>query len=70
MCGRFVLTATPEEVRALFRYAEQPNFPPRFNIAPTQPIAIVTGPGAAPKFLLARWGFLPGCCLLYTSRCV
>ncbi|MBT9288634.1 SOS response-associated peptidase [Prosthecodimorpha staleyi] len=60
MCGRFVLTATPEEVRALFRYAEQPNFPPRFNIAPTQPIAIVTGPGAAPKFLLARWGFLPG----------
>ena len=27
--------------RALFRYEDQPNFPPRHNIAPTQPIAIV-----------------------------
>jgi putative SOS response-associated peptidase YedK len=27
--------------RALFRYGEQPNIPPRYNIAPTQPIPIV-----------------------------
>lgn len=64
MCGRFAITSPPEAVRAYFRYAEQPNFPPRYNIAPTQPIPIVTarrGPdGATRHFQLARWGFLPG----------
>jgi putative SOS response-associated peptidase YedK len=63
MCGRFAITSPPEAVRAYFRYAEQPNFPPRYNIAPTQPIPIVTarrGPeGASRHFQLARWGFLP-----------
>lgn len=64
MCGRFAITSPPEAVRAHFRYAEQPNFPPRYNIAPTQPIPIVTarrGPqGVSRHFQLARWGFLPG----------
>jgi putative SOS response-associated peptidase YedK len=41
MCGRYVIFSTPEAIRALFRYGEQPNFPPRYNIAPTQPIPIV-----------------------------
>ena len=41
MCGRYTLTSSPEALRALFRYEAQPNFPPRYNIAPTQPIAIV-----------------------------
>lgn len=59
MCGRYVLTATPEELRRLFRYAEQPNFPPRHNIAPTQPIAVVVAGPDGPRFMLARWGFLP-----------
>ncbi len=63
MCGRFAMTLPPEAVRAFFAYAEQPNFPPRYNIAPTQPIPIVmarahTG-GRERHFLLARWGFLP-----------
>src|SRR5262249_46426114 len=40
MCGRYVIFSTPEAIRALFRYGEQPNFPPRYNIAPTQPIPI------------------------------
>lgn len=59
MCGRYVLTATPEELKRLFRYAEQPNFPPRYNIAPTQPIAVVTGGSGDPRFRLVRWGFVP-----------
>jgi putative SOS response-associated peptidase YedK len=41
MCGRYTITSAPEAIRALFRYPEQPNFPPRYNIAPTQPIPIV-----------------------------
>ena len=41
MCGRYAVTSSPEALRALFRYLELPNFPPRYNIAPTQPIATV-----------------------------
>jgi putative SOS response-associated peptidase YedK len=64
MCGRFAITLPPEAVRTFFDYVEQPNFPPRFNIAPTQPIPVViareyTG-GAERHFRLVRWGFLPG----------
>ena len=64
MCGRYAITLPPEAVRAYFAYVEQPNFPPRFNIAPTQPIPIVLAAphsgGAERHFLLVRWGFLPG----------
>ena len=66
MCGRYALTSAPEAIRALFSYTETPNFPARYNIAPTQPIPIVTaerGADGGPTtrhFLLARWGFLPG----------
>lgn len=59
MCGRFTLRASPEEVRETFGYAAQPNFPPRCNIAPTQPVAIVRSENAAPAFALVRWGLLP-----------
>ncbi len=64
MCGRFAITSPPEAVRAFFRYAGNPNFPPRYNIAPTQPIPIVAArreaDGVRRHFQLARWGFLPG----------
>jgi len=59
MCGRYTITATPEVLRALFGYAEQPNFPPRFNIAPTQPIPIVRLVDGKRHFALVRWGLLP-----------
>ena len=65
MCGRFAITLPPEAVRAFFRYVEQPNFPPRYNIAPTQPVPVVRlerepSGGAQRHFVLVRWGFLPG----------
>lgn len=61
MCGRFTLTASPEDVRALFAYEEMPNFPPRYNIAPTQPIATVRqSHGGKRHFTLLRWGLVPG----------
>lgn len=59
MCGRYTLTASPEALRALLRYDERPNFPPRYNVAPTQPIAIVRIVEGRRQFALARWGFLP-----------
>jgi len=60
MCGRLTLTATPDVVRRLFGYEDQPNFPPRYNIAPTQPLAIVANAEGRRRFLLVRWGLIPG----------
>ena len=59
MCGRYTLIASPQALRALFGYEEQPNFPPRYNIAPTQPVAIVRVVEGQRQFALMRWGFLP-----------
>lgn len=59
MCGRYTLTASPEAVRNFFRYAERPNFPPRYNIAPTQPVAVVRLANRQRQFVLMRWGLLP-----------
>jgi putative SOS response-associated peptidase YedK len=65
MCGRYAITLPPDAVRAYFGYVEQPNFPPRYNIAPTQPIPIVRlerdrDGGAKRHFALVRWGLIPG----------
>lgn len=64
MCGRFAVTLPPEAMRRFFRYAEQPNFPPRYNIAPTQPVPILrklaSAKGPSRHLTLMRWGFLPG----------
>jgi putative SOS response-associated peptidase YedK len=59
MCGRFVITSAPEAMRRLFGYSQRPNFPPRYNIAPTQPVAVVIVENGARDFRLMRWGFIP-----------
>jgi len=67
MCGRFSLTATPEEVRELLGLIELEDFPARYNIAPTQPILVVIqSDGHEPgsnlperRAVLVRWGLIP-----------
>jgi putative SOS response-associated peptidase YedK len=59
MCGRYAITSAPEAIRALFRYDERPNFPPRYNVAPTQPIPIVRLIDGKRAFALMRWGLIP-----------
>ena len=59
MCGRFVITSPPEALRQIFGYQEQPNFPPRYNISPTQPIPVVIIDSGIRHFRLMRWGLLP-----------
>lgn len=59
MCGRFVITSPPAAIRQVIGYAEQPNFPPRFNIAPTQPVPVVILDRGARHFRLMRWGLVP-----------
>jgi putative SOS response-associated peptidase YedK len=59
MCGRFVITSPPEALRQIFGYLEQPNFPPRFNVAPTQPVPVVILGEGGRHFRLMRWGLVP-----------
>jgi putative SOS response-associated peptidase YedK len=59
MCGRYSMSSAPHSVRRRFNYVDQPNFPPRYNIAPTQPIAIVRMSEGQRRFALVRWGLIP-----------
>ncbi len=65
MCGRFAISSTPQSLQQHFGYVEKPNFPPRYNIAPSEPVPIIrqqrNGAGVVERhFALMRWGFLPG----------
>jgi putative SOS response-associated peptidase YedK len=60
MCSRYSLTSPPEAVRAYFGYVNEAPFPPRYNIAPTQPVAIVrTAVNGDRELVLVRWGLIP-----------
>jgi putative SOS response-associated peptidase YedK len=59
MCGRYMIISSPEAIRRLFGYPEQPNFPPRYNVAPTQPVPIVRLVDGKRQFALVRWGLIP-----------
>jgi putative SOS response-associated peptidase YedK len=64
MPGRFAITSPPEVLRAFFGYRDEPDFPPRYNIAPSLPIPVIVAQphsnGLERRFILMRWGFLPG----------
>ncbi len=60
MCSRYSLTSPPEAVRSYFRYQKEHVFPPRYNIAPTQPVGIVRIEANGERaFALVRWGLMP-----------
>jgi len=59
MCGRYTLTASAEQIMARFGLqSAEAAIAPRYNIAPTQPAAVVLN--VAPQALsLAQWGLMP-----------
>jgi len=59
MCGRFLLSSPPDAVGRQFALAVTDNFPARYNIAPTQPVAMIRVEDGARRLALARWGFIP-----------
>jgi putative SOS response-associated peptidase YedK len=58
MCGRFTLASPAQAVAAALGLPDFPALPPRFNIAPTQAVAIVRS-APAREVTLARWGLVP-----------
>jgi len=61
MCGRFTLITSAEVVAEQFQLIEVPSLSPRYNVAPTQPVAAVRpSPGnGGRELVLLRWGLIP-----------
>jgi putative SOS response-associated peptidase YedK len=60
MCGRFTLTVPGEEVAEAFGLDEVPELVARYNIAPTQPVAVVrSAPSGGRRVSFLRWGLVP-----------
>ena len=60
MCVRYNLIAPPGDVAAHFGLAAIEPFPPRYNIAPAQPVTIVgNGPTGERLARLVLWGLIP-----------
>jgi putative SOS response-associated peptidase YedK len=61
MCGRYTLHTSPEVIAELFDLPAAPALADRYNIAPTQPVAIVreSKSDAAREWALVLWGLIP-----------
>jgi putative SOS response-associated peptidase YedK len=63
MCGRYDNVIAREAYRLIFgaRRLPESNFPPRYNIAPTDPVPIVRidPRDGAREVAMARWGLVP-----------
>ncbi len=60
MCGRFTFATPASQVAELFGLAEVPDLAPRYNIAPTQTVAIVRRAAQGGRELVrVQWGLVP-----------
>jgi putative SOS response-associated peptidase YedK len=60
MCGRFVLTTPGRDLAKQFECTEFPDLEPRYNIAPTQLVAILrVGKEGRRECKLVKWGLIP-----------
>lgn len=59
MCGRFTLTASPEEIMETFDLDELLDWDPSYNIAPTQKVLTIVNDGQKNRGGTMRWGLVP-----------
>lgn len=64
MCGRFALRAALAAWAKRYGAGERLNLPPRFNVAPTDPVAVIrrqdgVSPEGGQQLVLMRWGLVP-----------
>ncbi|HJE51047.1 MAG TPA: SOS response-associated peptidase [Tessaracoccus flavescens] len=80
MCGRYAATANPDELVETFEISFVDDdlaglCPPRYNIAPTDPVPAVVerlgdGDGAIRKLVPLRWGLVPSWAKVPTSTMI
>ncbi len=58
MCGRFTLAADPKKISEAFEVTVTADLEPRYNIAPTQPVAVIANNNRA-QVELFHWGLIP-----------
>jgi putative SOS response-associated peptidase YedK len=61
VCGRFTLRTPADRLGELFDLDDIPALEPRYNIAPTQPVAIIRTAEMSGRreLTMARWGLVP-----------
>ncbi len=60
MCGRFAMTLPSKKVMAQFNIKEEVDLAPRYNIAPTQQVAVVRSRELMRnELVMMRWGLIP-----------
>lgn len=59
MCGRFTLRTPASELVEIFRLVRNMEFSPRYNIAPTQPVAAVRQTPTGREMVALHWGLIP-----------
>jgi putative SOS response-associated peptidase YedK len=61
MCGRFALTASPEEIAQQLALSSAPPLAPRYNIAPSQPVLAVreNRDSHQRELVFLHWGLIP-----------
>jgi putative SOS response-associated peptidase YedK len=59
MCGRFALYSSGETIAAAFDLSEVPELLPHYNIAPSQPVAVIRTSPNGRELALLKWGLVP-----------
>ncbi len=59
MCGRFALTTPAQDLAKIFDLWEVPPLVPRYNIAPSQEVAVIRTDDDHRRLDLLRWGLIP-----------
>lgn len=59
MCGRFVQATPGEVVAGVFGLDAVPHLAPRYNVAPTQPVAAVRARDGKRELVMLHWGLIP-----------
>src|ERR1017187_5113740 len=58
MCGRFTQSADLKRMTERFKVEvpQQFEFRPRYNVAPSNPVAVISASGDAPRLEIMQWG--------------
>lgn len=61
MCGRYSLTRSQKQLMEEFDAYGEAEVPPRYNIAPTQPVVVIRQDAREPvrKLSTVHWGLIP-----------